>query len=151
MGTAVHDSTCALNSLLQTLSRAPEIGSGMEQGLVLYPPHRFEGGRVAGQPGNHMPVDVGKLIAEEFIIDFPGVINLSDNLGHQVHFFHQLNAFCWSQMKQLCCMALEHDDGPPGKELIVVQIGLGEAEVGNKMVGTRPGSCADLTGRVCHG
>jgi len=43
---------------------------------MLYPPHWFEGGRVAGQPGNDMPVDVGELVAEEFVVDLSGLIDL---------------------------------------------------------------------------
>ena len=43
---------------------------------MLYPPHWFEGGRVAGQSGNDMPVDVGELVAEEFVVDLSGLIDL---------------------------------------------------------------------------
>ena len=65
----------------------------MKHGLMLYPPHWFEGGRVAGQSGNDMPVDVGELVAEEFVIDFLGLIDPGQGLGNQVHFLHQLNPF----------------------------------------------------------
>ena len=85
---------------------------------MLHPPHWFEGGRVAGQSGNHMPVDMGELVAEEFIVDLPGLIDLRKSFGDQVHFLHQLNPFRGSQMKQLCRVAFEDDDGPAGEELI---------------------------------
>ncbi len=55
---------------------------------MLHPPDWFEGGRVTGQSGNHMPVDVGELVAEELIVDLLDLIDLRDNLGDQVHFFH---------------------------------------------------------------
>ncbi len=49
--------------------------------LVLHQPDRFEGGRVVGQPGNHMPVDVGELVAEEFVVHLLGVTDLCQDLG----------------------------------------------------------------------
>ena len=48
---------------------------------MLYPPHWFERSRVVGQSGNHMPVDVGELVAEEFVIDLLGLIDLSQDFG----------------------------------------------------------------------
>jgi hypothetical protein len=48
---------------------------------MLDPPYRFERLWVAGQTGNYMPVDMGKLIAEEFIVDLSGIIDPSDNLS----------------------------------------------------------------------
>jgi len=98
-----------------------------------------------------MPVDVGKLVAEEFVIDLLGLVDLGQGLGDQAHFLHQLNPFRGSQMKQFDCMAFENDDGPAGKELILVQIDLGEAEVGDEMVFLRPDALAGLAGGVAHG
>lgn len=91
-----------------------------------------------------MPVDVGKLVAEEFVIDLLGLIDLGQGLGDQAHFLHQLNPFRGSQMKQLCRVAFEDDDGPAGKELIVVQIDFGETEVGDEMVFLRPATLAGV-------
>ena len=54
-------------------------------------------------------------------------------------------------MKQLCRVAFEDDDGPAGEELILVQIGLGEAEVGNEMVFFRPAALAGLARGIRHG
>ena len=118
---------------------------------MLHPPHWFERGLVAGQSGNDMPVDMGELVTEEFVIDLLGLIDLSDNLGDQVHFFHQLNPFCESEMKHLCRVAFEDDDGPAGEELIVVQIGFGEAEISDEMVFLRPAALAGATGTIRHG
>jgi len=118
---------------------------------MLYPPHWFEGGVVSGQSGNHMPVDVGELVAEEFVVDLPGLIDLCDNLGDQVHFFHQLNPFRGSQMKQFCRVAFEDDDGPAGEELILMQIGLREAKIRNEMVFFRPTALAGFACRIGHG
>ncbi len=62
-------------------------------------PDRLKRGRVGMQSGNHMPVDVRKLIAEEFVIDLLGLIDLRDNFGDEVHFLHQHNSFRGSQVK----------------------------------------------------
>ena len=90
---------------------------------MLHPPHWFEGGWVVGQSGNHMPVDVRELVAEEFVVDLPGLIDLSECFGNEIYFFHQLNPFCGSQLKQLCRVAFEDDNGPAWEELVVVKIG----------------------------
>ena len=91
-----------------------------------------------------MPVDVRKLVAEEFVIDLLGLEDLDQSLGDSVDFFHQLNPFRRGQMKQFGCVAFENDDGPAGKELILVQIDLGEAEVGDEMVFLRPDALAGV-------
>jgi hypothetical protein len=54
-------------------------------------------------------------------------------------------------MKQLCRVAFEQDDGPAWEELIVVQVGLGEAEVGNEMVFFGPAALAGLASWIFHG
>jgi len=54
-------------------------------------------------------------------------------------------------MKQLRRVAFEGDDGPAGEELILVQIGLGEAEIGNEMVYFRPAALAGLARGIRHG
>ena len=118
---------------------------------MLHPPHWFERGPVAGQSGNDMPVDMWELVTEEFVIDLFGLIDLGDNLSDQVHFFHQLNPFCGREMKHLCRVAFEDDDGPAGEELIVVKRGLGEAEVSDEMVFLRPAALAGTTGTIRHG
>ena len=118
---------------------------------MLHSPHWFEGGRITGQPGNDMPVDVGELITEEFVVDLPGLINLGQGFGDEVHFLHQLNPFRGSQMKQFCRMAFEEDDGPAWEELILMQVGLGEAEVGDEMVFFRPDVLACATCLIRHG
>lgn len=36
-------------------------------------------------------------------------------------------------------MVSEDDDGPAGKELVIVEIGFRESEIRNEMIGSRPG------------
>ena len=118
---------------------------------MLHQPHWFEGGRIAGQSWNDMPVDVGELVAEEFVIDFLGRIDLGQGLGNAIDFFHQLNPFRGSQMKQFRRVAFEDDDGPAWEELILAQICPGEAEVSDEMVFFRPAALAGATRMLRHG
>jgi len=113
-------------------------------------PHWFKGGWVTGQPGNEVPVDVGKLVAEEFVVDLPGLIDLGEGFGDEAYFLHQLNPFGGRQIIQFPRMALEHEDGPAGEKLIVVQIDLREPEVGDEMVGSGPAALAGFACRICH-
>ncbi len=48
-------------------------------------------------------------------------------------------------------MAFEDDDGPARKELILMQIGLGEAEIRDEIVFSGPGALAGFARRVGHG
>ena len=89
---------------------------------MLHLPHWLKGGGVIGQPGNEMPVDVGKLVAKEFVVNLSGFIDLGKGFSDEGHFLHQLNPFRGSQMKEFCRMAFEDDDSPAGKELVVVKI-----------------------------
>ncbi len=118
---------------------------------MLHQPHRFEGGRVADEAGNDMPVDVRKLVAEEFVVDLFGSIDLGKGFGYEVHFLYQLSPFRGSEMKQLCRMMFEHHNGPAGKELIFVEIGARQPEVGDEMVGFWPASLAGFASWICHG
>lgn len=116
-----------------------------------YLPYRVTWGRVISQSGNDMPVDVGELVAEKLVVDLLGLIDLSQGFGNVVHLLHQLNPFRRSQMKQLCRVAFEDHDGPAGKELILMQVGLGKAEIANEMIFVRPTALAGLARGVAHG
>ena len=48
----------------------------MPDRLMRNPPHRFKRRRIVGQAWDDVPVDVGELVAEEFVVDFFGVIGL---------------------------------------------------------------------------
>ena len=90
---------------------------------MLHSPHWLKGSWVVGQSGNHMPVDVGKLVAKEFIVDLPSLIDVCQGLGDDVHFLYQLNTFCGNKKKQLCRVAFEDDDGRTWSKLYVVEGG----------------------------
>ncbi len=117
---------------------------------MLHSPDWFKRGRVCGQSWNNMPVDVGELVAEEFVIDLLGLIDLGEDFGDAADILHQQNPFRGSQMKQFCRVALEDDDGPAWEELIVMQIGLGEAQIRDEMVFSRPAALAGLARGICH-
>lgn len=97
-----------------------------------------------------MPVNMGELVAEEFVIDLLGPIDLGENLGDTADVLHQQNPFRGGQMKQLCLMAFENDNDPAGEELIVMQIDFGEVEVGDEMGFLGPAALASLTARIHH-
>lgn len=81
-----------------------------------------------------MPVHVGQLVAQEFVIDLFGFKDLREDFGDQIYFLDQLRPFSWSQVKQFCRVTFEDDNRPAGKELVVVEIGFRQAQVGNEVV-----------------
>ena len=118
---------------------------------MVHPPDRFQGIRVGRQAGDEMPVDMRQLIAQQFVIDFPGAKDLCERFGHERDLFHQLNALGRRQVKQFGGVAPEDDDRPAGKELVFVQVGLGQPQVGDEVVGARPGALTGFAGRLGHG
>lgn len=132
--------TGRLNGLSQALDCLVQIGAGTECWLVLHPPHRFERGRIVREAGNEMPVDMGELVAQQFVVDLSGLVNLAQNFGGQIDFFDQLKSFGGRQMKEFCRMAAEDQHCPTGKKLIVMKIGPRQSEVGDEMVGVWPGA-----------
>ena len=62
-----------------------------------------------------------------------------------------LPAFLAREVEEFRCVALQHEHGPAGKELVVVQIGSREAAVGNEVVLSRPGAETSVTDGVGHG
>src|SRR5689334_8986901 len=45
-------------------------------------PHRIAGSRIRSEPGNNMPMNVRKLIAQQFVIDFVGTKDSHQCLCH---------------------------------------------------------------------
>lgn len=97
-------------------------------------PHRFQRGRIIREAGDEVPVDMRHLVAQQFVVDLAGLIDLVQGFGDQVHFLDQLNAFDWRQVKELGRMAAKHQHGPAGKELIVMEIGARQSEIGDEVV-----------------
>jgi len=67
-------------------------------------------------------MDVRELVAEEFVVDLLGVIDLREGLSDSRDFFHQLHAFRRRQVEEFRRVALKDHDGPAGEELVVVEI-----------------------------
>lgn len=141
----------SLNDFPNALGLTPELGVVESDCLMGYPPDRFERRGVGGEAGDDVPVDVRQLVAEEFVVDFLGPIGLGERLGDLVHVFHQLHPFRRRQVKELRCVTLEDEDGPAGEELIVMEVGRRNAEIRDDMIGSGPGLCAGLAGRIGHG
>jgi hypothetical protein len=87
-------------------------------------------------------MNMRELVAEELIVYFLGLINFGQDFGHVVDVFDQLKTLGGGKLEQLSGMALEHNDGPAGKKLVIMEIDLGQSEVYEKMVLSRPSSLA---------
>jgi hypothetical protein len=140
-----------LKSLLDTLNVTVEFGSGAVHRLVWNPPHRFQWGWVLCQPWDDVPVNVGELIAEQFVVDLLGPIGMCERLGDPVHFLHELDPFCRRQMEEFRCVALKDNHRPPGEELVIMEIGFRESKIRDEMIGSGPGPLAGLAGWIGHG
>lgn len=118
---------------------------------MLDPPDWLQRGWIGSQPWNDMPVDMGELVPEEFVIDLFGPIDLGQSLGNEVDVFDQLRPFVLGQLKELRRMAFEEEDGPAWEELIFMQINPGEAKVCDETVCAWPVSRAGCAGWIGHG
>ena len=118
---------------------------------MLYPPDRFERSWVVRAAWDDVPMNMRKLVAEEFVVDLLGFKDLRENLGDQIRFFYQLNPLSWCQVKELRGMPLKNHHRPSGEKLIVMEIGVRQSKVGDEMVLPRPGALAGFACRVGHG
>ena len=97
-----------------------------------------------------MPMEVGKLIAENFIVDLDRVKRLHKDVRHRTHFFNHSAAVVCRQVKEFRDMAFEDQHRPSGEELVFEQVRDRCAAVRNHVVGRRPLACACLA-RGLHG
>src|SRR5690349_12285752 len=81
-GMAVKSSVSRLaglfNRLLDTPDFAVQFSSGAEHRRMLNPPYRLQRGRIVRRARDDVPVDVGNLIAEQFVIDLRSPIGLCE-------------------------------------------------------------------------
>ncbi len=89
-----------------------------------------------------MPMDMGKLVPEKFVVDLLRLVDLGRDVGHSVDLLDQLKTFGGCKLEQFSGMALEDHNGPAWEELIVVEIDLRQSEVCDEMVLSRPRSLA---------
>src|SRR5437016_6824820 len=92
-----------------------------------------------------MPVNVRELVAEQLIVDLDGIEHDGKRARKFRHLFDELTAFFSGEIKQLGRMTLEHQHGPAGEELIVVEVRDRESKVGDLVILGRPLPCANLT------
>ena len=85
--------TFDVKDVLNAANSSLKLGLRMPDRLMRNPPHRFKRRRIVGQAWDDVPVDVGELVAEEFVVDLFGVIDLSECVGNGRDVFHQLYAF----------------------------------------------------------
>ena len=58
-----------------------------------HPPYRFQRGRIACEAGNDMPMDMRKLIPEQFVVHLLRSVDFGGDISHSVDLFDQLKAF----------------------------------------------------------
>jgi len=114
-------------------------------------PDRVQRLRIVGTSRDDMPMNVRDLVAQELVIDLSGRKHFGQRFVYDIHFRQELDAFRKSQVKQLCGVTLEHDNGPTGKELIVMKESLRQSQVRDEVVRTRPFPRAGLAEGVGHG
>ena len=69
-------------------------------------------------------MDMRKLVAKQFIVDLHGPPFVGEHGRHLGDFFDERAAFLAREVEEFRCVALQHEHGPAGKELVVVQNGL---------------------------
>jgi hypothetical protein len=58
-----------------------------------YTPYWFSWGWIISQTWDQMPMNMGKLVTKEFIVDFLRLVDFGQDFGHQANLFDQLKAF----------------------------------------------------------
>src|SRR5215204_7454381 len=115
------------------------------------PPDRIKRGGVGGEARNDMPMNMRQLIAEQLIVHFTRLENSCQGFSDMGYFFHQLKPLGWCQLEQFGRMAPEHDHRPSRKELIVMQVGLGQTQFDDQEIFSWPDALASLAGGIAHG
>src|SRR5439155_59237 len=110
------------------------------------PPHGLLRRRIAGQPGDHMPVEMGHLVAKQLAVDLHSIEHDGQRSRDFRDFLYELAAFFPCEVEQLGRMTLEYQHGPSRKELVVMKIRDSELKLCNFVVLRRPLPCADFTG-----
>src|SRR5207245_7170254 len=93
-----------------------------------------------------MPVNVRELVAEQLVVDLDGIEYDGQRARHFRDFFYELAALLPREVEQLGRMTLEHQHGPSGEELVVVEVCDRESKFGDLVILGRPLPSTDLTG-----
>src|SRR3989475_13095436 len=113
--------------------------------VVLDRPHRLAWGRVIGESWDDMPVNVRELVAEQLVVDLDGIEHDGQRARHFRDFFYELAALFPCEVEQLGRVTLEHQHGPSGEELIVVEVCDPEPKFCDLLILGRPLPCPHLT------
>ena len=93
-----------------------------------------------------MPVHVGKLVAEQLVVDPYSVEHDGQGARDFRDFFDELASLFPGQVEQLGRMPLEHQHRPTWEKLIIMQIRDREPELGDLVILGRPLPGAGFTG-----
>ena len=61
--------------------------------IVRYPPYWFQRGRIGGEAGNDMPVDMRKSVSEQFVVHLLCLVDRGRDIGHSADLFDELQTF----------------------------------------------------------
>jgi hypothetical protein len=64
-----------------------------------HPPDWLQRGRIACEAGNDMPMDMRKLVPEQFVIHLPRSVDCGRDISHSVDLFNQLTTFGGCQLE----------------------------------------------------
>ena len=102
------------------------------------PPHRFKRCGILCEPGDKVPMDMGQLVPQQFIIDFDRSEFFRKMAGHRGDFLNEASPLILRQLKELSGMPFEHQHGPSGEKLILMELSHRLAAIRNEMVVPRP-------------
>ena len=85
-------------------------------------------------------MDMGKLVAKQTVVHFFGIEHLRQNFCKTADLLHELDPFGGGQVEQFRRVAFKDHHGPAWEELIVMEIGHRQAQIGDEVVGTGPDS-----------
>jgi hypothetical protein len=74
-------------------------GSRQKKGAMRYPPYWFKWGRITDKAWNDMPMDMRKLVPEQFVIHLLRLVDCGRDFSHSVDLFDQLTTFVGCQLE----------------------------------------------------
>lgn len=99
---------------------------------------------------DEMPVDMGKLVAQQLVVDLVGSVLLRKHLAHRRDLFDEAAPFLLGQEKQFGRMTLEHEHRPALEKLVFMEVSDGQPAVRDTQMRGRPGAQAGGAVRLVH-
>jgi hypothetical protein len=90
----------------ETSRQSLTVARGKQTRFVSNPPHRFQRGRIIGKPGNEMPMNMGQLVPQQFIIDLDRLKFFPEPARHEGDFLNETGSLITRQVKEFRGMPL---------------------------------------------